>query len=168
MIENYKKHNAMQITDIKGTVELIQRLAAAIPQIITEKEMAEKIGLTEAELLAAMTAPQEEQDRLRGQLWMAYRYLTTEVPRVEARRHLQYTMDMIKEEGLKRGLVVTDEDIAARAGLSLEVLRGYMDGTFDITHEVESLVFYAYNDDLLSNIVRRSGVSKARRDDDGE
>lgn len=157
-----------EITGITGTMEAIRRLAYAIPLIITEKEMAEKIGLTEAELLAAMTAPLVEQDRLKGQLWMAYNYLMTEVPRVEARRHLQYTMDMIKEEGLKRGLVVTDEAIAERAGLRPDVLKGYLDGTLDVDFEVESLVFYAYNEDLLRHIVRRSSVKKAYPDDDEE
>jgi len=137
---------------LNSTVNSIKRLAEDQGVVIGEKEMAEKMGMTLADLMACLSGESKVPQKLLSELWPAYDYLMQDQLRAGKVEQLKGQLEMLRRLAAKDGLVFTNDEIAQRIGVPPDIFNGYLNGALEVPEGFYEIIFEAFRADVFRNI----------------
>lgn len=137
---------------LNKTVDMIKKLAKFRDLTVGEKEIAEKMGMTEAEFRACLSGESKVPKKLMLELWPAYRYLLAEHGRAEKRWMLRDHLALLQKIAVNKGVAIADDEIARRVGVSLEALKAYLDGSVEVPDGFAETFLDAFSSDVLKGL----------------
>ena len=132
-------------------VDNIKQLSERRGTAVTEKDIAEKMGMAEAKFRDYLSGKYKVPAKLKA-IWLAYEYLLKDKIAADRLNGLKVRMDWLQRQAEKDKVTITNEEIARRVDVSPETLQGWLDGSIEIPEDL-SLVFYnAFKQDLFRNV----------------
>lgn len=149
---------------LNGTVDTIKKLAENRKVAITDKDIAEKMGMTEAEFRACMSGEAKVPKKLMSELWPAYEYLLLEEVRAGRLDTLKDILATVQRQAEKYKVAITQEEIARRIDVTPETLQGWLNGSIEVPDGLHPLIFDAFRSDLFRNAesVRLTSTKRVR------
>lgn len=130
---------------------------------ITEEDMARKVGISELQLYAYLKGEDPVPADLPSRLYAAYNirrhivmaskavHIRTPEPARDGpaqaasdRRSLKSIVSFIKSIGAEKGMNITDEEIALKAGISIQQFEAYLNGRKKVTNTLSTVLWSAY------------------------
>jgi plasmid maintenance system antidote protein VapI len=137
-------------SSLKATLQFIKSVGGDMGQVVTQDEMAGKIGLSPERLAAYLNGEEPVPDELAGLLHTAYDDLIKSHRSESYRNYLERTLVTIRNRGLAVGRDITLEEMAEKAGLSMEQLYACLAGEQAMPDDMASPLRAAY-EDLIKN-----------------
>src|SRR5256885_268943 len=97
--------------------DLIKKRGMADGMTITEEEMARKTGIAEKQLHAYLNGQDKTPDNLSSVLRNAYADFLNAIQVEANRKSLERTIVLVRNAGLARGMDITMEEMAQKAGI---------------------------------------------------
>lgn len=159
---------------LRQAVDLIKKAGVKKGAAITEEEMARKLDISEEQLHAYLNEEAPTPTGLPFKLKSAYnirtyiveasqvQYVRDPKPakdgsaRAESnRKSFESTIAFIKKIGEGKGMKITDEEIALKAGITTEQFYAYLRGEEKISDDLSSVLWSAYSD-LITGVQKEN------------
>ena len=149
---------------LRQAVDLIKKLNVKKGTSLTEEEMARKLGISDQQMYAYLNGEAPTPAGLPFKLKSAYNLRTyiveatqiqyvrdpkpakDESARAESnRKSFESTITFIKKIGEGKGMNITDEELALKAGITTEQFYAYLRGEDKISDDLSSVLWSAYS-----------------------